>query len=188
MFYSVVRFIVGILLRVFFRVKVSGKENIPIEGRLALCANHHSNWDPLFISIVFPRQISWMGKKELFKNKALAYILNKLGVFPVDRGETDISAIKTALRVLKDGGVLGIFPEGTRVEGYDVENAKPGIALLTVKSKAIVLPIYIGSSYKLFSRVDINIGKSIDLSAENGQTKDYSEISKNILLSIYELK
>lgn len=186
MFYSVVKSIVNVVFRVLYRLDIQGLENVPMEGRLAICANHINNLDPLMISAIFPRQISWMAKKELFKNKALGYLLRKLGVFPVDRGDTDISAIKNALRVLKEGGVLGIFPEGTRVKEFDLNNAKPGIGLLTAKSKSVVLPIFMDSNYKLFNKVKIIIGKPIDLSEE--VSKDYAEISKNILISIYDLK
>lgn len=188
MFYNVAKFIVNIAFRLVYRIQVTGKENIPSEGRLSLCANHFNNLDPLMISIVFPRQISWMGKKELFQNKVLAFILNRVGVFPVDREGSDLSAIKKALKVLKEGGVLGIFPEGTRVKSFDLNNAKPGIALLTVKAKSTVLPVYIDGNYKLFSKVHIKFGKPIDMTLEEGQSVDYNEISKNILISIYNLK
>ncbi len=186
MSYSVARFIVNVVLRIFYRIDVEGLENVPMKGRLAICSNHSNNLDPLMISIIFPRQIYWMAKKELFKNKALGFILKKIGIFPVDRGDSDISAIKNALRILKDEKVLGIFPEGGRVKGFDLNNAKPGIGLLTAKSKSVVLPIYIYSDYKLFNKVKINIGKPIDLSKED--SKDYAEISRNILISIYDLK
>lgn len=176
----------SVFLRVLYRVEVEGLENVPMEGRLVICANHANNLDPLLVSIVFPRQISWMAKKELFKNKVLGNILKKLGVFAVDRDSTDISAVKNSLRILKDGGVLGIFPEGTRVKGFDINNAKAGIGLLAAKSKSVVLPIYIDSNYKLFKQVKLIIGKPIDLSQE--ESKDYAEISKNILRSIYDLK
>ncbi len=186
MFYSVVKSIVNFVFRILFKIDVQGLENVPMEGRLAICANHINNLDPLMLAAIFPRQIFWMAKKELFKNKALAFLLRKLGVFAVDRGGTDISAIKNALRILKSGGVLGIFPEGTRVKGFDINNAKPGIGLLTAKSKSVVLPIFMESNYKLFNKVKIKIGKPIDLSQE--ESKDYAEISKNILISIYDLK
>lgn len=188
MFYNIVKVIANILLRIPYRIKVQGIENVPIEGKFVLCSNHANNLDPLFVSIVFPRQISWMAKKELFVNKFLSRFLTKLGAFPVDRGDSDISAIKNALRVLKSDGVLGIFPEGTRVKGYDIKNAKPGVALLTIKSKSNVVPVKIETNYKLFSSVKIIIGKPIDFSLEDGQTKDYTEISKNILSSIYQLQ
>lgn len=186
MFYRLVKFLVNIVFRIVFRVDVQGLENVPMEGRLAICANHINNLDPLMLSAIFPRQVFWMSKKELFDNKVLGFLLSKLGVFPVDRGDSDIAAIRNALRILKSGGVLGIFPEGTRVKEFDINNAKPGIGLLTTKSKSVVLPIFMESNYKLFNKVKIKIGKPIDLSQE--ESKDYAEISKNILRSIYDLK
>ena len=188
MFYSIIKFLVGVFLRIFYKVRVVGIENVPVSGKLVICSNHASNWDPLFISIVFPRQISWMAKKELFKNRILSSILYKLGAFPVDRGDTDITAIKNALKVLKSDKVLGIFPEGTRVKGFDLNNAKPGVALLTVKSNATVLPIHISSNYRLFNKIKVNIGEPITFSSEDVQAKDYTKISQQILYSIYDLK
>lgn len=191
MFYKVVKIILNLLLRIFFRFKVIGIQNVPPTGKFIICINHASNWDPLFISIIFPRQISWMAKKELFENKILSFLIFKLGSFPVARGDSDISAIKNSLKVLKSDGVLGIFPEGTRVQGFDIVNAKPGVALLTIKSKSRVVPIYIESNYKIFNKVNINIGEPIDFIIEDGKklsSDDYTEISKNILKSIYSLK
>ncbi len=188
MFYSIVKPLVGIFLKLFYRVRVTGLENVPQSGKLVICSNHASNWDPLLISIVFPRQISWMAKKELFENKILSFILCHLGAFPVDRGASDISAIKNALKVLKNDKVLGIFPEGKRVEGLDLNNAKPGVALLTVRSNSVVLPLNISSDYKLFNTVNIVIGKPIDFSEEHVQAKDYTKLSHQILYSIYELR
>lgn len=186
--YSVLKVIVNFIFRILYRIEVIGIENVPLEGRFVLCANHANNLDPFIISIVFPRQICWMSKKELFKNKLLAKLLLKLGVFPVDRGDVDISAIKKSLKILKNEGVLGLFPEGTRVRGFDISNAKPGVALLAYKSKAKVVPVNIDSNYKFFNRVRITIGEPIDYFLYNENNKDYFEISKNILSTIYNLK
>lgn len=191
MFYKVVRSLLGFFLKLFYRFKVTGIENIPMNDKLVICANHKSNWDPVLISIVFPRQIHWMAKKELFKNKILSFIIYKLESFPVDRHDTDITAIKNALRVLKNEKVLGIFPEGTRVDTVDLNNAKAGTALLAIKAQSKVLPIYIGSTYKLFGNVNINIGKPIDLSDNFNKklnNEEYLDISKNILELIYALE
>lgn len=190
MFYNIVIKLLSFFLKLFFRIKVSGLENIPMDNRLVICANHMSNWDPILISIVFPRQVHWMAKKELFKNKILSFLIRKLGSFSVDRKDSDITAIKNALRVLKNEKVLGIFPEGTRVDNLDLSNSKAGISLLTIKAKSLVLPIYIESTYKVFSRVNINIGKPMDLSDNFNKklnNEEYLDISKDILKSIYAL-
>ncbi|MBC8590546.1 lysophospholipid acyltransferase family protein [Wansuia hejianensis] len=191
MFYKLIRVIGNIILRMIFRIRISGKENVPMDGRFILCANHISNWDPVLISIVIPRQISWMAKKELFKTKTLSFILKHLGVFPVSRGDTDISAIKKSIRILKDEKVLGIFPEGTRVKEINLDNAKTGVALLSLRSNSPILPVYIESTYKLFSRVNIYIGKPLyfnEYSNKKPTSQEYNNISKEILNTIYRLK
>ncbi len=190
MFYSVVKFFINIIARIFWRVKSYGVENVPADGKFILCSNHANNLDPVFVSIVIPRQINWMAKKELFKFKITNYLGRKLGAFPVDRSQSDISAVKNALRVLKDDKVLGIFPEGTRVKGMDLDAVKPGVGLLGVKSKSPILPVLIESNYKLFSRINVYIGKPLDISLEDGvrpSTEEYIEKSKLILKTIYGL-
>jgi 1-acyl-sn-glycerol-3-phosphate acyltransferase len=190
MFYKIARKILSFFLRLFFRIEVNGLDNIPMDDRLIICANHGSNWDPVLISIAFPKQIHWMAKKELFKNKVLSFILLKLGAFPVDRQDSDITAVKNALRVLKANKILGIFPEGTRVDSPDLSNTKAGISLLAIKSKSLILPIYIKRTYKVFNKVNINIGDPIDLSDNFNKklnNEEYLSISKDILKSIYAL-
>lgn len=190
MFYTLVKSIAFVIFNIIFRIKVEGKENIPLEGRLVLCSNHSSNWDPLVIATVFSRKISWMGKKELFENKFLRVFLTNLLVFPVDRQVTDISAVKKALRILKTDEVLGIFPEGTRVKEFNPQNAKAGVALLALKSNSPVLPVYIKGNYKIFGRLYISIGEAIDYNKKYPGKLDmdqYSIISQDILAKIYEL-
>ena len=190
-FYSFVKKIAIIVFKILFRIKVFGEENIKDEGSLILCSNHIHNFDPIIISIVYPRQVSWMAKKQLFKYKIPAFFLNKLGAFPVDRDEADLSTFKKSLNVLRNQGVLGIFPEGTRVKNIDLENAKPGVGLIALKSKANVLPIFIEGNYKPFSRINIYFGERIDLSDYHNKRvskEDYLLVSKDILKSIYSIK
>lgn len=191
MFYDIVTNIVYVIFSFIFRFKVSGRENIPLEGSLLLCSNHKSNFDPIIISILFPRRISWMAKKEIFNNKILSFIVRRLGAFPVSRKEVDISAVKKSLKILKEDRVLGIFPEGTRVNKLDLNNAKAGVSLLAIRSKSPVLPVYIESNYKLFSKVKIYIGEPLYLYRDiegKPTNEEYSEKSKYILTEIYNLK
>jgi len=192
--YSFLKKIAVVVFKAMYRINVYGKENIEDKenrGNIIICANHTHEFDPIIISIMYPRQIFWMAKKQLFKNKIVASFLSKLGAFPVDREETDLSTIKKSLNILKEDGVLGIFPEGTRVKKIDLENAKPGVGLIALKSNAAILPVYIDGNYKLFSKINIYFGKEIDLSEYQNKkpTKDdYLFISKKILESIYSLK
>lgn len=189
--YNIVKCILNVLFRLVFRIEVYGKDNISRDGKLVLCSNHRHIFDPIIISMVFPRQIFWMAKKEIFNNRILSYFLIKLGAFPVDRKESDLSAIKNSLRVLKKEGVLGIFPEGTRVKDINIENVKPGVALISVKSQSKVLPVYIEGSFKLFSKIRVYFGSPMDFSSSYNKkltTEDYHSLSKDILYSIYSNK
>ena len=193
MFYKVIVRILRVLVFLIFDLKVHNKENLDnTEGGLIVCGNHISMIDPVILAVSTKRQIHYMGKKELFENKFLSYIFSKLGAFPVDRQGTSLSAIKSSLNVLNNGGVLGIYPEGTRVKsGYDENNAKAGIALIANKAKVKILPVYLEGTYKFRGRIDFYIGKEKDY-FENYEgkmnTEKYTEIGKDILKDIYNLK
>lgn len=190
-FYTVIRGIANLLFKLIYRINVYGEENVLMDEKLVVCSNHSNVLDPVVLAIVFPRKVSFMAKKELFQNKFLDYVFRKLGAFPVDRKESDISAIKNALRVLKNDGALGIFPEGTRVEEFNLDNVKSGTALISIKSKSRILPIYIEGNYKLFSKINVYIGEAIDFSDYYGQrlsSETYAELSKDVLKEIYTIK
>lgn len=189
-FYKFSRFLAKIVLKSFFKFKIHGIENIPDNGRLIICSNHINLLDPPVLGVAINRQISFMAKKELFKNKLLSFIVSRLGAFPVNREGNDIRAIKNALKVLKNGNVLGIFPEGTRVKDFDLDNAKAGVAMIAIKSKTPIIPILIKSNYKLFSKIDIFIGSPIEFNEyydKKLNANEYIEISKIILKEIYKL-
>ena len=185
---SFYKFVIGIFTvfsKVFYKYEVIGAENVPNEGNIILAANHKSNLDPIFVaSAIKNRTVATIGKKELFKNKVLASILNKLNVIPIDRDNPGISTIKTILKKLKEGYAIGIFPEGTRVKGNGFGEAKAGLALFAVRGKANVIPISIISNYKLFNKVTIYIDKPISFEEYYKQklsTEDYERLSSDVL-------
>lgn len=190
-FYTVVKAIVNVIFKCIYRIEIIGKENIVNNEKLIVCSNHTHVLDPVILAIVYPRQIHFMAKKELFKNKFFGAIITKLGAFPINREETDLSAVKNALRVLKQEKVLGVFPEGTRVEKFDLKNVKSGTALLSVRSKSPILPIYIEGNYKFFSKLKVYIGKTIEFSDYYGKrvnNEEYTLLSEEILKTIYSIK
>lgn len=190
-FYKFARILLSIIFRLVFRLDIKGVDNIPEEGRIVLCSNHISLLDPIVLAIAIPRPITFMAKKELFENKILAKLIYSLGSFPVDRQASDLSAIRSALKSLKEEKILGIFPEGTRVQKIDLDNAKPGVSLISIKSKSPVIPVYINSKYKLFSKIVIKIGEPIYLDEYYNKklsVDEHREISKDIMKSIYSLK
>ncbi len=138
-----IRFL-GPVVRVFMRVKVVGQENLPPEGeKLVLCCNHISNWDPVVLVAAQPkRHIHFMAKAELFKNPVFAWLLGKqFGAFAVHRGTGDTDALEVAKQLVKDGKIMGIFPEGTRSKDGKLLRAKSGTALIVAQTGATVLPV-----------------------------------------------
>lgn len=181
---KIIEFLVKIFCRVIFRIEISGAENIPADGACMVCANHQSNWDPVILILFLKRKVHFMAKSELFENFLLNKLLTREGVIPIKRGAADIQAIKSSMEVLKNGEVLGMFPTGTRTKEITAADAKKGAALIASRTGAYVVPIYINASYRLFSRIKINIGKGIDLSDMKGR-KLTSEELENLSGDIY---
>lgn len=189
-FYNFVMGLFRLFSKVFYKYEVIGEENIPNEGNLIVAANHKSNIDPIFIgAAIRNRQVAPIGKQELFKIKPLGYILKKLNGIPINREKPDVSTIKNILRAIKDGYVVGIFPEGTRVKEPGFGDAKAGLAMFAIKSKAMVVPISIITNYKLLNKVTIYIDKPISFEEyykEKLTTQDYERLSQNVLEIIKE--
>lgn len=192
MFYKVVATILKVLVFFVFDLEVHNADRINnTKDGLIVCGNHGSVIDPIILAVSTKRQIHYMGKKELFNNKIIGFILRKLGAFPVDREGVSMSAIKNSLAVLKEKEVLGIFPEGKRVDEYDENNAKPGIALIANKADVMILPVYIKGPYKFRGKLKVYFGEETNyLKDIQGKTKseEYSEVGKQILRDIYSLE
>ena len=181
--YWFIRAIAWLLMKIIFRIEVKGKENIQTEGRLIICSNHVSLLDPVILGITFNRKIHFMAKKELFEIPILNKLFYVLEAFPVDRHNIDLKSIKKSLKILKDEEVLGIFPEGTRVNTIDKENLKEGIGLLANKGYSNILPVYIDTEYKLFRKVKLNFKPIIKI--ENFDDIPKKEKNKKITLAVY---
>ncbi len=175
---KIVKAIIRFFMRIFFRIKIIGKENIPAEGACIICPNHKSYFDPPLVVAFNKRHINMIAKKELYQNHLIAWLGKTFNVFPVERNGKDIEAVKHSLKILKNGEILGIFPEGTRngmEKGIKVKN---GAVLIAIKSGAPIIPVGIKGDYKLFSKVVITYGEPIyyDKSKINSQNKE--EIDK----------
>jgi 1-acyl-sn-glycerol-3-phosphate acyltransferase len=190
MFYRIVKTLLCMYYHMIFRIHVIGVEEIPEQGAVILCANHINALDPFMIGISIKRKLRFMAKKELFDRKLVSWFLYKAGVFPIDRMGTDIEAIKTALSILKEGGVFGIFAQGTRIKHGNTHEAKGGVALLAVKGNAKVVPVGISSSYSLFSPITIRFGKPLSFEEYKGQrlsSEALGEITYKIMEDITRL-
>lgn len=142
------------------RVRLVGRENIP-EGAAVICPNHTTIGDPFYVVFGFGRKYPMraMAKIQIMQVPVIGFLLGKAGVFGVDRGHADMKAVKTALRFLKNGDKLLMFPEGTRVhEGEDV-SAKTGAAMFATRTGAPLLPVYIQPRKRLFRRHLVVVGE-----------------------------
>ena len=190
--YKFVRAISLFYIYVFNRVKVTGKENIPTDGALIICANHHSVFDILLLLTVFKRRIIFMAKQELFKIPVMSFFLKRLNAISVDRGGMPISAVRGALKALKNGEQLGIFPEGTRYNTGDGSDARGGVAMFAYKCKAPIVPIHLvyKRNVNFFNRYEIRIGKPIspeELGIEKGSSEEYTQAGEHIMETVYGL-
>jgi len=151
-FYFIVLFILNRLFKLLYRVKTYNFDKIPLRGKLIICSNHISYLDPVVIGANISRYIYFMAKRELFENRFLAYLVSFFNAFPINRTVTDRSSIRTALKVLEDGQMLALFPEGTRsVEGV-IKEGKRGVGLLAVLSRAPIVPIAITGANKIIQK------------------------------------
>ena len=162
-FYYFFRALVIPLLHILFPYRVTGRENIPSEGAAILCSNHVCMLDPLFIATATPRYIRYISKKELFGNRFLGWFFTHLGMFPVARGGTDMSAMRTMMAVLKEGGVLGIFPQGHRYRQDDNRALETGTAVIALRARVPVIPIHVRGPIRLFRMNEIRIGRPVQL-------------------------
>ena len=151
----------GVLYPIY-QFEVIGKENFPTDGGVLLCSNHISNLDPPTVGIAAPRQVHFMAKEELFSAPVLGKILPHINAFPVKRGMSDREALRKGLGVLKEGKVLGLFPEGTRSETGELGKGLAGAGFFALRSKAQIVPCAVIGPYKPFKRLKIVFGKPIE--------------------------
>lgn len=173
--------------KIYYKAKIIGTENIPKDGPLIFCGNHKTYLDPPLIVVTGKRDMRFLAKQELYKNKFFAFLGWIFDGIPVKRDEKDVSAIKESLKTLKDGNCLALFPEGTRNGIEKGEKVKDGAAFFAVRSGAKVVPCGIKGGTKDNRKVTITYGKPLDFSEYKGnKDKDVldkvtDEIMKNIL-------
>lgn len=195
--YYIGKLIVRAFFRLFTRLQVKGKENVPAKGAVLVVSNHLNFNDPPLLGAVLGRQVVFMAKEELFRFRPLAYFLSSLGSFPVHRGKLDRKAIRQSERVLAEGRVLVMFPEATRSPNAQLQSALPGSALIASRQAVTVLPVGIFGTEKLKKsswlfrrpRITVNIGPPFSLPKAGGKlTKDeLMEHTELIMQRIAEL-
>lgn len=171
--YMLVMCIYAVLAKVIFRMRIVGKENFPQEENYIIMGNHVAFWDPLTLALCnLKREIHFMGKKELFKNPILGWVWTKVHAFPVDRGNLDMAAMRTAMKIVKSGETLGIFPEGTRSHTDEMLPLLSGASVLALKSGVQVIPVYINGRYKPFRPMRVVVGSAVPIDDLRAQGVD----------------
>ncbi len=182
------------LMKWLFRVESVGWENVP-EGGAIIASNHTAFADPIVISAAAKRQVRYMAKKELFKIPLLSGLIRSLGAYPVDRKGGDVSSIKKTIAMVKEGELVGIFPQGHRYGKKDPRTTpiKPGIGMIACRAQMPVVPVFIeGETGKtaFFRKTTVRFGKPIpfeEYCPEEGRV-DYMQVSRLLFDRICAIK
>jgi 1-acyl-sn-glycerol-3-phosphate acyltransferase len=182
------RILLGPALRVLYRPWAKGLENIPAEGPAIFASNHLSFSDHFFLPLVVPRQITFLAKADYFNGPGLkgwltAAFFRSAGQIPIERsgGRASEAALKTGMKVLGRGDLLGIYPEGTRSPDGRLYRGKTGVARMALESGALVIPVAMIDTHKIqppgkllprFGKVGVSIGKPLDFSRYEGMSTD----------------
>ena len=189
--YKIVRAVLDFIFFVIFRLHVEGRENVPQTGAIIVAPNHKSDWDPPLIGVAFnTRIIHYMAKEELFKNPFLGWLIRQFGTFPVKRGTVDRTAIRQALRELKAGNPLGIFPEGTRIRREGLGRFHSGMASLALMTGTPVVPVaVIGSRWMPHKKgpLAVLIGKPVEVKKQRPTDEKVAELNDVVKGKIQDL-
>jgi 1-acyl-sn-glycerol-3-phosphate acyltransferase len=199
MLYAILKPLTMLVARFMFRLKARGAEHVPAAGPVLLVANHVSHLDPPLIGAVAPRPLSFMAKAELFRVPMFGGLIRRLNAQPLRREGGDAAALRAALRVLKGGGALLVFPEGTRGANGILGTPKPGAGMLAVLGGAPVIPVYISGSSQAWPRgrrfprpadVTVTFGPplSVTAGANGGRKNDYEAASRQMMAAIAGLR
>jgi len=152
MMYVLGRFLSWVILKLFLRLAVSGREHIPASGGFILASNHASNIDPVALGVACTKPLHFMAKEELFRNRFFGRVLRSVHAFPLRRRGADISAIKEAIRRVRRGDGLLIFPEGTRSVDGKLNAPLEGVGFLAEKLNVPVVPAYVKGTERALPR------------------------------------
>lgn len=187
-FYFFWRAVLLPFFKLIYRMKYVGRENVPENGAYILASNHRLATDPIMLGMGLKRQVLFMAKEELFKNKFISWFLRKLGAFPVSRGKADTGSIRHFEKALENGALMGIFIEGTRSKDGEFLPPKNGCSLIAWDTKTPVIPV---CHTKIGSRTVFHFGKPLsleDMGFEKGGAREFRNASRVIMDHIKALR
>jgi len=192
MFYRLSKILAQVLCKLLFRYEVEGRGNIPSGGGFILASNHVSYLDPIIVGIASPREVSFMAKEEIFINSLVSWYIRKLGGFPVKRNSADLSAMKEAIRRLKSGRGVVIFPEGSRRFDSGETEPRAGIGLIASRAGVPIVPAFVrgtdqalpkGARFIRPKKINVKIGEQIHIE----RSMPYEEIAHKVMDNIRRL-
>ncbi|MCX7927101.1 MAG: 1-acyl-sn-glycerol-3-phosphate acyltransferase [Candidatus Omnitrophica bacterium] len=192
MLYKLGKIFFWVILKIFFKFKVRGVENIPKEGGFILAVNHASFLDPIVIGVASPRELLFLAKEQLFVNPFFAWLIRQVHAVPLKRNKMDITAIKKAISWVSRGGALLIFPEGKRTEDGSVGKLQEGIGFLAQRLKVPVIPAYLSGTYKALPKghwrirlvpLSVTFGKQIVMERRMAY-QDFADVVKYAIESL----
>jgi len=190
------------ILRRMYRVRIEGLENFPAKGGVIVAANHSSFMDSIWIPLAVPRRVVYLAKAEYFDSWKTAWFFRALSMIPVDRHARHKAeaALNAGVGVLGHGGVLGVYPEGTRSVDGRVYRGRTGVGRLVLRSQSVVVPVGLSGSRevmpkgarfpKVRGRVTVRFGKPMDFSKFAGQLEDRfiaREVTDEIMFAVMAL-
>ncbi len=190
-----------LFLLIWHRLRIRGAENIPDRGGVLLASNHASFLDPPVVGVGYRgRPVHFMARDTLWNSKFGSWWMDHVGCIPVSRGTGDIKALKLTIKALKEGKAVSMFPEGTRTEDGELQDAKGGIGVIIEKSGCVVVPAYIDGTYKAHPKgtkfikpckVTVTYGKPItqeDFKALGTGRAAYEDYAKLIMQRIADIR
>lgn len=182
------------LFKLLYPYKILHRSPLPEGCRAIIAANHITMKDPVLLAFTQERQIFYMAKAELFRNKLLAKLIRSLGAFPVNRGKGDTAAVNTAVELLNENKLLGIFIEGTRSRDGQLLKPKPGVVMFAAQTGAPIIPVAIATKdgkTRMFHKIIINCGDPIPpeaLNIQEGTGTEYRNASRYVMSKISDLR
>jgi 1-acyl-sn-glycerol-3-phosphate acyltransferase len=184
MIYAICRVLARTLYTLVYRLEARGVSNVPASGPVVLCCNHISLQDPITLATWLNRKVYYMAKEELFRIPILRTIIRYFGAFPVKRGGVSKEAVRTAITFLREGKMLGIFPEGTR--NRTLGEGKRGAVTMAMRAGAKVVPVALIGNYRPFTKMIVVYGEPLDLTPYNGDTEAATEAIMSCIREMLE--
>lgn len=188
--YSLAKLLAWPLMLLFFPTLCKNRKKLNIEAPYIIVSNHKSLLDVVLIALYTRREIHFLGKHTLRKNPIMRFLLDRLHLIPVERNNSDMKAMRRCVKVLEEGKVLGIFPEGTRRRNGDMQELLSGAAIIALRSKVPIVPVLIAEKPRLFRLTRMYVGDPIvydDLLEKGVDKENCDELLRRIRTNVLQL-